>query len=257
MKTLAYIRVSSHRQAQEGFSLDMQTNKIIEYCKFYNLPEPKIYADKGISGKKSENRPQFQLLLAEVEKNDKVLFYSLSRFARNTIETLQIAEIFKKRNIAMISITEKAIDTSDANGELILTILAAVAKFDNQKRAENISHTKQDLKSQNKPYCGCLTGYKNTFDLTEEGKRINGRLEPTEHLETIKEIFRLHQSGIGAYAIATKLNQKGVKSVNGNKFYQSSIIKILENQIYRPNMNTLLVNAFQKFGSKIPATSPY
>lgn len=233
MKTVrAYVRVSTHKQAQEGYSLETQETRIREYCKFYNLPAPIIYADKGISAKRAKNRPDFQRLLNEVQNGDTVLIYALSRFARNTLETLQIAQGFKKRDIALVSVTEKAIDTSDANGELILTIMAALAQFDNQKKGEYISDHLQIRKERKQTYARQITGYKNTYDLTPDGKRTNGRLEPTEHLQTVKTIFELHAAGRGAYAIASILNKKGIKPPTGRKYYQSSVLSILTNEIH-------------------------
>lgn len=237
MKTVrAYVRVSTTTQGKYGNSLEMQQDKIKAYCQLNDLPEPVFYIDSGISGTKSKNRPQLQRLLSEVQKEDIVCVYSLSRLARKTIDTLQMVEGFNKKNITFTSISEN-IDTQTPYGKAFLSILAALAQAESEIIAERISDDKENRKEKKKTYCKTLTGYTNTFDIDTEGKRVNGRLEQNEHLNTVKLIFELNQKEKkGAYAIASILNKKGIKPPTGKQFYQSSVLSILNNQIYTPHI---------------------
>lgn len=236
MKTRSYSRVSTKSQANTGHSIDIQPEQIAAYCTLKNLPAPIQYSDGGISGKEARNRKDFLRMLQEVESGDHVIITSISRFARNTIETLQIVKDFTKRNITLHSISEN-IDMSTPSGKFFFTLLAALAELESNQTGQRIKSVHQHRKSQKKTYAKLITGYKNVYDFTEDGKRTNGRLEPTEHLNTVKTIFELNSKGKGAYAIASILNQKGIKPPQGKQFYQSSVLSILKNSIYQENAN--------------------
>lgn len=236
METRSYSRVSTKSQANTGHSIDIQPEQIVAYCTLKNLPLPIQYSDGGVSGKETRNRKDFLRMLQEVENGDHVIITSISRFARNTIETLQIVKDFTKRNITLHSIYEN-IDMSTPSGKFFFTLLAALAELESNQTGQRIKSVHQHRKSQKKTYAKLITGYKNVYDFTQDGKRTNGRLVPDENMNTVKTIFQLKQTGKGAYSIASILNKQGVKPPQGTKFYQSSILSILKNPIYQENDN--------------------
>ena len=87
---VGYIRVSTARQAGEGVSLDAQREKIIAHCKMHDLDLIEIFADEGLSGKRTDNRPGLQKAVAMACKKKAVLVaYSISRLARSTRDCLE------------------------------------------------------------------------------------------------------------------------------------------------------------------------
>ena len=105
MKGVAYIRVSTVRQAQEGISLDAQEAKIRQYCDLKGIELVEVVIYGGISGEK-DNREGYQRVLDLCKRDavDSVICYSLSRFSRSTRSLLDFVDTFlMKKNISLHS----------------------------------------------------------------------------------------------------------------------------------------------------------
>lgn len=133
VKVYTYIRVSTELQVEGGYSLDYQRNIIAEYCNINDMTVVKEFCDAGISGASAEGRPAFKEMLASIRKGiDCVKFvvvYKLSRFGRNTADTLAAVQEMQDFGVNLIAIEEK-IDTSSAAGKLMCTMLASFAELD-------------------------------------------------------------------------------------------------------------------------------
>ena len=81
-----YIRVSTYEQAQEGYSIDEQKERLVQYCKAMGWVVSEIYIDPGFSGSNLE-RPGLQKLIAEIKAYDSVLVYKLDRISRSQKDT--------------------------------------------------------------------------------------------------------------------------------------------------------------------------
>ncbi|MBF0467171.1 MAG: recombinase family protein, partial [Nitrospirae bacterium] len=126
MKAIGYIRVSTTEQANEGISLENQTQKIRQYCQLNELELTVIITDAGVSGK-TTNRPGLieVLHLVKTKKVQVVVVYKLDRLSRKVLDTLTMIEMFDKATVAFHSITEK-IDTASAMGRFFLNITASL-----------------------------------------------------------------------------------------------------------------------------------
>lgn len=113
---IGYIRVSSEGQNTARQEVLME-----------QLQVDKIYIDK-ISGKDT-NRPQLQEMLSYVREGDTVIVESISRFARNTKDLLELVEVLSNKKVEFISKKEN-IDTSTATGKFMLTVFGAVAQLE-------------------------------------------------------------------------------------------------------------------------------
>lgn len=231
MKTFSYTRVSTTEQAQTGHSLATQEDRINAYCTSKGLPQPELFKDAGISGKKKSNRPALNEMLSKAQKGDTIITFSLSRLARNTIETLQIISDLKKRGINFVSITED-INTSTASGKFFLTVLSALAEMESAQLGERIKAVAANRKSQNLTYCNKITGFDKVFDTLPDGRRTNGRLVPNESLKIVQLIKFLKAQKKSAFTIAEELNMDEFKTITGKAFHQNSITAILNNPIY-------------------------
>lgn len=231
MATFSYTRVSTTDQALTGHSLAMQEERIKAYCTAKALPEPTLFKDAGISGKKKSNRPALNELLQQAAKGDTILVYSISRFARNTIETLQIISDLKKRGINFISITED-INTSTASGKFFLTVLSALAEMESNQTGERTKAVASNRKAQNLTYCNKITGFDKVFDTLPDGRRTNGRLIQNEQIKIVQLIKFLRNQKKSPYTIAEELNMDEFKTITGKPFHANSISAILKNPIY-------------------------
>jgi len=134
-----YARFSPRRRADECESIDTQIDYCEKYCEFHKLEVVGIFRDDGLSGATTKGRPGLQeALLATIKKQAVLMVYSLSRLARNTRETIEIADRLHIAKANLCSVTEK-IDTSTAYGSFFFTIMAAMAELERKQISERTS----------------------------------------------------------------------------------------------------------------------
>jgi DNA invertase Pin-like site-specific DNA recombinase len=119
MQTYFYIRVSSKEQ---------NTIRQEVKAKEYNIPRECVYIEK-VSGKNVTERPVLTNLMASIKNGDKLIVDSISRFARNTKDLLELVEQLNSKGIIFISLKE-AIDTTTPTGVFMLTVFGAVAQLE-------------------------------------------------------------------------------------------------------------------------------
>jgi DNA invertase Pin-like site-specific DNA recombinase len=176
-----------------------------------------VFADKAITGTKTDKREEFQLLIQECLSGniDLVIAKSIPRFARNTLDTLKYVRMLRERNIAVYFEVEKINTLKD--GEFLLTILSSVA----QQEVENTSaYVKKGLKMKMKRgelvgFQGCL-GY--DYDVVTKSLSIN-----EEGAETVRYIFDRCVAGFGDFnkmgdAIHASGNSVTIDGNNGNVY---------------------------------------
>ena len=131
LSTGIYVRVSTDEQAQDGFSVRGQTEKLKSYAMLKDWDIFDIYADEGISGKNLVDRPAINRLIEDIEngKVNNVLVFKVDRLTRNTQNLLELVELFEEYNCAFNSLTE-SIDTDTPSGRMFLKIIGIFAEFE-------------------------------------------------------------------------------------------------------------------------------
>jgi len=135
---VGYCRVSTEQQATEGVSLEAQRERIASWCAHhaYSFDPAAVFEDRGISGKRIDNRPELRKALDLVCREKGVLVvYSLSRLARSTKDAIAIAERLDKAGADLVSLSED-INTTTASGKMIFRLLAVLAEFERDLVAE-------------------------------------------------------------------------------------------------------------------------
>ena len=228
-KVAAYARVSMETEllhhslsAQVShYSTLIQNNPEWEYAG--------VYADEGITGTSTKRRDEFNRLMGDCDagKIDLVLVKSISRFARDTVDTLNATRHLKDLGIDVYFEREN-IHSMSKEGELLLTLLASFA----QAEAESISqNVKWGIRKRFK--LGIPNGNKAPY-----GYRWNGdgfSIIP-EQGTVVKEIYRRYLAGESAYSIAKRLADKGIKGQSGVPMDDSTIKNILSSNSYTGTM---------------------
>ncbi|MFI3326748.1 MAG: recombinase family protein [Clostridia bacterium] len=225
----AYCRVSTDSDEQMN-SYDAQVihyKNMIETNSDWVLVD--IYADAGISGTKMDKRDEFNRMISDAElgKLDLVITKSISRFARNTVDTLEVVRKLKNLGVA-VSFEKENINTLTMNGEMLLTILSSLAQQESESLSQN---TKMGLKM--KMQRGELVGYQGClgYDYDKETKEI---VINDEEAKIVRYIFDRYTSGIGGYVLAKELTEMGVKTKRGSTvWYDTTILGILKNEKYK------------------------
>lgn len=228
LKVVAYARVSTDN--------DEQLNSYESQKKYYKekiLSNDEwgfegIYADGGISGTQDYKRENFMKMIEDALKGkfDMILTKSISRFARNTLDTLKYVRLLKEKNISIL-FEEENINTLEMSGELLLTVLSSVA----QQESETISsHVKLGLKMKSER--GELVGFNNCFGYSYDSK-TNMMCIIEEESAIVKLIYKTYLDGHGADYIAKMLTEMKIETRrNKGSWKPSTVMGILKNEKY-------------------------
>ena len=229
-----YCRVSTIEQAQEGYSVDEQRRRCIEYCEKEGHEVFKVYEDRGISGKNISGRPGLKDLLkdANAGKFDLVIVWKLNRISRRLIDILNIVDTLDKNKIAFRSLTE-SFETETPAGKLQLNIMGAIGEFERGTIAENVKMGMMARAKEGKWNGGKVLGY-DIVEIPSEGKRRKETKLVINEKEamTVRRIFELYSTGHGYKATVNRVNQEGHRSKKGNPFATATIKEILKNPVY-------------------------
>ncbi len=228
LRVAAYCRVSTDQEEQESSyeaQIGYYTEKINSNSEWQMAG---IFADEGITGTQAKKRPEFlkMIRLCRQGKIDMILTKSLSRFARNTVDSLKYIRDLKALGIAIVFEKEN-LNTLETDTEMMLTIMSCFAQAESESISKNVSWgIRQSFKNGNVPIqYAKLLGYK---------KGENGLPEIVpEEAEIVKEIFRSYLDGMSLKQIADSLNSRGVKTKHKQTTWHSEIVKsILINEKY-------------------------
>ncbi|MEE8083227.1 recombinase family protein [Clostridioides difficile] len=229
LRVAAYCRVSTDSEDQlNSYKSQVQYyTDMIKKNKEWVLAD--IYADEAITGTQVTKREDFQRMINDCMNGeiDMVFTKSISRFARNTLDTLKYVRMLKERNIAVYFEDEK-INTLTMDGELLLVVLSSVA----QQEVENISaNVKKGLKMKMKR--GELVGFQGCigYDYHPEDKTITVN---QEEAEIVRYIFNRYVDGAGGSVIGQELESLGYKTKYGSSTWApSTVIGIIKNEKYK------------------------
>jgi DNA invertase Pin-like site-specific DNA recombinase len=222
-RVAAYARVSSAKDAMRH-SLSAQISYYGAYIERHPAWEfVGVYADEAVTGTK-DRREQFQRLLADCRagKIDMVITKSVTRFARNTLTTLETLRELRALGVDVFFEREN-IHSMSGDGELMLTILASYAQEESRSVSENCKWRIRRMFKEGRPNTGHMLGY----------RLRGGKLcVIPEEAETVRLIFALYLSGMGKMAIARELGALGLRSTRGGIWSQHAIADILRNEKY-------------------------
>ena len=229
LRVAAYCRVSTDDEEQ----LTSYTKQKQYYTEHINN-NPKwelvdIYADEGISGTSTKHRCEFNRMMrdAEAGKIDLILTKSISRFARNTVDTLSwIQRLRNLPNPVQVRFEKEGFESFDFGSEMILTIMSAFAQAESRSISDNVKWSIQKNFQRGKPTINLnrMLGY----DMGENGEWLINE----QQAAVVREIYSMYLCGVAAHRIATLLNEKGVCTINGKKWTTRAILIILRNEKY-------------------------
>jgi site-specific DNA recombinase len=236
-----YIRVSTEEQKIDGYSLEAQEKRLLEYVegsKAQRLEVKGIYRDTHSGA--DINRENLQRLLKDVEakKYDAVLVWKIDRLSRSLQHLLTIFEKLKDNNVSFISVQEN-IDFKGPIGTLIFQIFGAIAEFERELiKGRTMMGKIASAESGNFTGTSIPFGYRAVANANGKGKKLE--LVPEEHA-WVQRMFEWYVfDGLGFGQIANKLNEKRVVKQNHKRTKRASIewtlrmVKsIIQNPIYR------------------------
>ena len=230
-RVAGYARVSTDHDEQFT-SYEAQVDYYTNYIK--SNPEwefVKVYTDEGISGLSMKKRDGFNEMIEDAlaGKIDLIVTKSVSRFARNTVDSL--TTIRKLKDVGCECYFEKEnIFTFDSKGELLLTIMSSLAQEESRSISENVTWGKRKGFSDGKI---CI-GYKNFLGYTKGPDKEHPLVIVPEEAKIVRRIYSEFIFGKTAYTIADELTTEGVPTPAGRTNWQASTIEsILTNEKYK------------------------
>jgi len=197
--TALYIRVSTEKQADEGYSLEAQESRLQSFCdaQGWTVDAAHVYVDAGISGKSTE-RPAFLAMMQAAQDGQiaRIVAIKLDRLARNTKDFLGTVERLQSYGCDLVLLKE-SFDTGTPHGKFALTMFAAIAELEASQIAE---------------------------------RTMSGRKQKAA--QTVQSIFTDYVAGESLTAIASRLNAQDVPTARGGKWYPATVRYILTNGFY-------------------------
>lgn len=228
-RVAAYARVSTE-SAEQGASLEAQRDYYDQYIKSHsNWRMVDIYYDSGISGLSHKNRDGFNQMISDAldGKIDLIVTKSLSRFARNTVDTLTTIRKLKAAGVEVFFEKEN-IYTLDSKGEFLITLMSSMAQEESRSISENITWGQRKRFADGRysvPYRRFL-GY-------DQGG-TNSLVVNLDEAKTVKLIFRLFLEGRPEDSIADYLTHNCIPSPSGKPQWSQSVVRnILRNEKYK------------------------
>ncbi len=228
-RVAGYARVSTDKDEQFT-SYEAQVDYYTEYIR--RNPDwefVKVYTDEGITGTSRKRRDGFNEMVSDAlaGKIDLIVTKSVSRFARNTVDSLVTIRELKSSGVE-VYFEKENIYTFDDKGELLLTIMSSIAQEEARNISENVTWGQRKRFADGKysmPFKSFL-GY----ERGEDGKPVINEKEA----ETVRLIYKLFQQGKTPYAVSCYLNARNIPTPTGKtKWNSTTVASILTNEKYK------------------------
>lgn len=227
-RALAYLRVSTFQQEEQGQNLEGQLDEVREYCDRagYELAGDDVYRDI-VSGA-MRDRAGYYDLLSRVEDGeaDVIVAYAVDRLGRNTLDTGWLMAKAKEFGVRIETVAEGGRDfTGDPSSELVFDILSSVAKYERSAIMQKMTRGKKKGLER-----GCWVTSKAPVGYDSEGPRGNKVLVPNEWSEYIPVIYERFLEGAAFNELARWLRNE---EVGGLGWTEGTHVKnVLTNPVY-------------------------
>lgn len=225
LRVAAYCRVSTDKEDQLN-SLSAQRQFFQKYITEHSgWSLVRVFADEGLSGTSIKRRPQFAEMISHALDGeiDLIITKEVSRFARNTVDTLQVTRTLKEKGVGVLFLNDN-IDTRENDGEFRLTIMASVAQEESRKISERTRWGQLQAMKRGVVFGNTIYGY----------KLAHGKLEvDPEQAEVIRLIYhKFLAERKGTHTISRELTQAGIRPPlrPSGAWSSTMVLNILKNE---------------------------
>ena len=238
LRLAIYVRKSKYREESESIENQIQMCKEYIFAHFPGVTYEDIVVydrDENISGKDT-HREDFQKMMDAVKNKEFsfIVCYKLDRLNRNVADFATTYEFLKSKNVGFISIKEH-FDTSAPVGRLMMYLIASIAQMERETIGERVKDAVMFLATKGRWLGGTPpTG----FDSFHEKVMLDGKpkkryyLKENHHIEVVKLIYEKFLECGSAFCVGKHLEEKGIKTIKNNYYYDKSIEQILRNPVY-------------------------
>jgi site-specific DNA recombinase len=220
-RAVAYLRVSTDKQADRGVSLEAQRAKVLAYAQLYELELVAIEVDAGASAK-SLDRPALARALDMLKsgKADALLVVKLDRLTRSVRDLADLVDAYFTKRAALLSVSEQ-IDTRSAAGRLVLNVLSSVGQWEREAIGERTAVAMQHLRELGR-FTGGVAPY--GYQVAPDGETLAP--VPSEQ-ETVALARSLRGAGASLRKVADALHERGFRARTGGYFAPVQIARMI------------------------------
>lgn len=225
-RVILYLRVSTNNQAEEGYSIEIQKEKLLAYCKAHDLIVVAIVTDPGFSGSNLE-RPGIQRVISEVEQGntDMVLVYKLDRLSRSQKDTLWLIEDCFLPNGVDFASMQESLDTSTPFGRAMVGILSVFAQLERENIKERTYGGRVERAKDGLWHGGGF--HPIGYDYID-GELVVNQQEAAQ----VRRVFDLYASGASITEIRDHMVARGFQTKHGDWTHTNTIRYVLDNELY-------------------------
>lgn len=224
-RVAAYCRVSTDHEDQANSFENQQRyfRQYIERNPDWELYE--IFADEGISGTNTKKRSEFKRMIACAKEGDfdLIITKEISRFARNTLDSIYYTRDLKKHGVGVIFMNDN-INTLDGDAELRLAIMSSIAQEESRKTSERVKWGQKRQMEQGVVFGRSMLGYDvkdGKMTINEEGAKI------------VRLIFhKFANENKGTHVIARELREAGITPMRVKEWSNTVILRVIRNEKY-------------------------
>jgi site-specific DNA recombinase len=195
-----YTRVSTDEQAEHGFSLDSQLQRLQNFCLAKQWEIVGTYIDGGYSGTNTK-RPEYTRMFEQKETWDAILVIKMDRIHRNSKNFLDMMELLAKSNKEFVSMSE-SLDTSTAMGRFVMNITQNIAQLESEQIGER---TYLAMRQKAKTTPGVYNGHFRPYGYDIKNHQL---IPDPEKLSVVKKSFELYDQGDSLPQICEKTGLK-------------------------------------------------
>ena len=231
-RAVAYVRVSTSRQADDGNSISNQENRILDYAKLRRLKllSRDIVIDDGVSGGiPLWERPAGELLLDRIDsgKYQHIIAVKLDRLFRIVGDALDTIDYLHSEDIGVhiIDLNGQALDTSSSMGRFFITMMAALAEMERGRISERTQEGMAYLKDNHLQFTRSIYGW---------DAKADGSLVPNWKEQDAIDymVWQMEGNDMSATSVARSLNKRGLKGKKGGKWQGSGVIRAAYNDFH-------------------------
>ncbi len=228
MKTrvIAYVRVSSKEQVEDGVSLAAQRARVEAYALAMDLELVGVEEDAGFSAKTLAGRRGLERALKALDdgRADGLLVVKLDRLTRSVRDLGHLVDRYFASRWSLLSVAD-SIDTPTAAGRLILNVLTSVAQWEREATAERTRDALAHLKTEGVLIGGEPLGLRRTGEIDRDGRRVVA--EDELEMAAVRRMFHLRTDGSSLRTIARVLRDEGYPTKRGGRWDAATVGRVL------------------------------
>ena len=226
-QAIAYARVSTEEQVQQGVSLAAQEDRLRAYCASASLQLVEVIREEGVSGSIPLFKRPAGSRLAGFKRNGvrNVVAVKLDRLFRNAADALVQTEQWDRTGIALhlVDMGGQALNTASAMGRFFLSMTASFAELERNMISERTAMALHHKRDHREVYGGIPLGFKRVEDRLEEDAK---------EMVVVRRIIKERGLGRSLREIAGDLNREMVPTKSGGKWYASTVLYVVKNNLY-------------------------